>query len=224
MDKIKVLIIDEQAIFRTGIRYILSEDDTFDILECDLSSDPLSIIETNLPDIVLIGTRLTEQNWLELGKRITRYYPNTKVVMLTPDPNDEVIFEVIKTGAIACVNKNVLGGDLVNTLRLAINGKYPINEVLTTRPMLAKHVLTQFQEMASKAKLPDLLITPLTNREIQILNYVANGNTNKQIALLLQISEQTIKNHVSAILRKLNANDRAHAVLKAINQGLISVE
>ncbi len=94
-----------------------------------------------------------------------------------------------------------------------------------SRPTVARRVLRQFEEIASLGgKAMEILVAPLTSRETQILTYVANGNTNKQIASALQISEQTIKNHVSAILRKLNANDRAHAVVVAIRHGWISVE
>jgi DNA-binding NarL/FixJ family response regulator len=90
-----------------------------------------------------------------------------------------------------------------------------------TRPSVARHVLHQFQDMAS---LGENIVVLLTQRERQILTYVADGNTNKQIANILEISEQTIKNHVSAILRKLNANDRAHAVVLAFRRGFISLE
>jgi DNA-binding NarL/FixJ family response regulator len=93
-----------------------------------------------------------------------------------------------------------------------------------TRPVVAKHVLNEFQSLASLGRNMETIVAPLTVRERQILNHIANGNTNKQIARLLSISEQTIKNHVSAILRKLNANDRAHAVVLAIRHGLISAE
>jgi DNA-binding NarL/FixJ family response regulator len=94
-----------------------------------------------------------------------------------------------------------------------------------TRPTIARRVLRQFEEMANMGnKAMETIVAPLTSRETQILSYVANGNTNKQIASALQISEQTIKNHVSAILRKLNANDRAHAVVLAIRHGWISIE
>ena len=92
------------------------------------------------------------------------------------------------------------------------------------RPSVAKHVLQQFQDMAKLGEKANTVVAPLTQRERQILNYIADGNTNKQIARILKISEQTIKNHVSAILRKLNANDRAHAVVLAIKQGWIVVE
>jgi DNA-binding NarL/FixJ family response regulator len=83
---------------------------------------------------------------------------------------------------------------------------------------VARQVLHEFQDMAD---LGESIVAPLTHRERQILTYIADGNTNKQIANILNISEQTIKNHVSAILRKLNANDRAHAVVLAIRRGLI---
>jgi DNA-binding NarL/FixJ family response regulator len=87
--------------------------------------------------------------------------------------------------------------------------------------MVARHLLNQFQHMRRTV---EAVGTPLTSRETQILNYIADGNTNKQIANILQISEQTIKNHISAIFRKLNANDRAHAVVLAIRHGWISAE
>ena len=88
---------------------------------------------------------------------------------------------------------------------------------------MARHVLQQFQDVASLGSNIETIVAPLTKRETQILNHIADGKTNKQIARILQISEQTIKNHVSAILRKLNANDRAHAVVLAIRRGLISI-
>jgi DNA-binding NarL/FixJ family response regulator len=90
-----------------------------------------------------------------------------------------------------------------------------------TRPKVARQVLNQFRGMG---KTMEGIVAPLTNRETQILTYVAEGNSNKEIARILAISEQTIKNHVSAILRKLNANDRAHAVALALHSGWISPE
>jgi DNA-binding NarL/FixJ family response regulator len=91
-----------------------------------------------------------------------------------------------------------------------------------TRPKVAQRVLKQFEDISSMGRAIETVIAPLTRRETQILDYVAEGNTNKQIADILGISEQTIKSHVSAILRKLNANDRAHAVALAIRNGWIS--
>ncbi len=224
MDKTTVMVIDEQELFRTGVKQALSQYPGFEVLDCAPSEDTMKLIEATNPNIALLGCRLSTKNGLDLGKRIARYFPNTRVIVLSPDPDDEDLFEVIKTSAVACVNKNASAEELVSTIKQASHGEYPINETVMTRPSVARHVLKQFEEIAGMgSKAMETLVAPLTSREGQILTYVANGNTNKQIATALQISEQTIKNHVSAILRKLNANDRAHAVVVAIRHGWISV-
>lgn len=224
MNKTIVMIIDEEAFFRAGVRQVLSQQPDFEVLDCDPSEGPLEIIETNLPNVTLLGSALGAHNGLDLGRKIARYYPNTKVIMLSPNPDDEELFEVIKTAAVACLNRNTAAEELIHTIRRASRGEYPINESLMTRPKVARRVLEQFEDISSMGKALETIIAPLTRRETQILNYVAEGNTNKQIADILGISEQTIKSHVSAILRKLNANDRAHAVALAIRNGWISVK
>jgi DNA-binding NarL/FixJ family response regulator len=221
VDKIKVMIIDEQEFFRAGVRQVLSQQSDLEILDGPPNEDTLGLIEANLPNVALLGSDLAASSGLEMSREIARYYPNTKVIVLSPNPNDEELFEVIRTAAVACLSKNATAEELAGTIRRAYNGEYPINESLITRPKVATHVLNQFQHMSRTMK---AVAAPLTSRETQILEYVAEGNTNKQIAAILQISEQTIKNHVSAILRKLNANDRAHAVVLAIRHGWISAE
>ena len=221
MDKIKVMIIDEQALFRAGVRQTLSNQSDLEILECDPTQNALELIEANLPDVALLGSDLASLSGIELGRKIAQHYPNTKVIVLSPDPNDEELFEVIKTAAAACLSKKATAEELTSTIRRAHSGEYPINESLMIRPMVARHVLNQFQHMR---RTMEAVVAPITHRETQILSYIAEGNSNKQIASILQISEQTAKNHVSNILRKLNANDRAHAVVLAIRQGWISAE
>jgi DNA-binding NarL/FixJ family response regulator len=219
----KVMIIDEQAYFRAGVRQVLARQEDLEVVECDPGKNPLGFIEANLPDIALLGTDLATHSGLELGRKIARNFPNTKVIILSPDPNDEELFEVIRSSAVACLQKNSPSEDLLNVIRRASHGEYPINDSVINRPSIAKNVLREFQSMASLGDNMDTVVIPLTQRERQILTYVSDGNTNKQIAHILNISEQTIKNHVSAILRKLNANDRAHAVVLAIKNGWISI-
>jgi two-component system response regulator DegU len=221
MDRIKVMVIDEQALFRAGVRQTLSRQPDLEILECDPAQNALEMIEANLPDVALLGSDLTSLSGIDLGRKIAQYYPNTKVIVLSPDPNDEELFEVIKTAAAGCLSKKATADELANTIRRAHSGEYPINESLMTRPRVAKQVLNQFRGFT---KAMEGVAAPLTKRETQILTYVAEGNSNKEIARILTISEQTIKNHVSAILRKLNANDRAHAVALALRSGWISPE
>jgi len=223
VDKTKVMIIDEQAFFRAGVRQALSQQDDLEILECDPNHDTLGMIEANLPDVTLLGSDLATHSGLELGRKIARNFPNTRVIILSPDPSDEELFDVIRSAAVACLRKNSSATELIETIKRASRGEYPINESVITRPQVAKHVLRRFQDMASLGDNMDTIVALLTQREKQILSYIAEGNTNKKIAHILRISEQTIKNHVSAILRKLNANDRAHAVVLAIRQGWISI-
>jgi len=233
MRKTTVMIVDSQPFFRAGVLQALSQDglsESIEAIECDPGEDDgeaISQIEANSPDIVLLDIGYPFLNGLELGKKIARSFPGTGVVMLSANPHDDddELFEVIKTGAVAYLrSRHCKPLELADTIRRASNREYPINEAVTSRPKVAWRVLRQFQDMASVGKSLEEITTPLTPKEVQILTHVAEGNSNKRIAGILGISEQTIKNHVSAILRKLNANDRAHAVFIAIRNGLISVQ
>ena len=224
MNGITIIIIDKQAFFRAGMGQALSQQSEFKILDCDPAQEPLELIEANSPAVALLDIDFPTLSGLELSRKIARYHPNTRVVILSPNHNDEELFEVIKTGAVAYLNKNTTAEELVKIISRACRGEYPINDSLIARPKVAEHVLKQFQDIVSMGKTMETLTAPLTHRETQILNYVAEGNSNKQIARILEISEQTIKNHVSSILRKLNANDRAHAVALAMRNGWILAE
>ena len=231
MRKICIMIIDSQPFFRSGVRQALSEaEDIMDILECDPSEDgtnTMAQIAANSPDVVLLDIGYPFLNGLELSKKIGRHFPGTRVVMLSanPEDSDDELFEVIKTGAVAYLkSKQCPPAELIETIKRASKGEYPINDSVSSKPRVAWRVLRQFQDMASMGKTMEEITAPLTSKEIQILTHIAEGNSNKQIANLLGISEQTIKNHVSAILRKLNANDRAHAVFLAIRNGWISTQ
>jgi DNA-binding NarL/FixJ family response regulator len=224
MNFINILIIDRSQIFRAGLCQELSSQQDFRLLDCDPTQDVLKIIESHYVNIALIDIDNPIAKGLELAKKIIRHYPNTGVIMLSPYFNDDELFETIKIGAIAYADKGFSIKDLTAIIRRANRGEYVINDSLLLRPAVAERVLKQFQEIASLDLIPDKMTTPLTQREIQILHYIANGNTNKEVAHILGISDQTIKNHVSAILRKLNANDRAHAVALAMQHHWISVD
>jgi len=230
MHKIVVMIIDSEPFFRAGLRQALSQQDGLEILECDPEAGgktAIAQITASSPDVALLDIGYPTLLGLDLGKKIARSFPATKVVMLSANPNedDDELFEVIKSGAVAYLrSKDCTPTTLVETIRRASHGEYPINDSVSSRPKVAWRVLRQFQDLAAMGMTIEDITTPLTSKEVQILNHIAEGNTNKRIASLLGISEQTIKNHVSAILRKLNANDRAHAVFLALRNGWISIE
>ena len=223
-DKIIVMTIDRLAFFRAGLRQVLSEQADFELVDCDPDEDILGIIEAKTPDVLLLDINYPSLSGLDLSRKLVRRYPSTRVVILSPEPNDEQLFEVAKTGAVAYLDKNATVEELTETIRRAYYGEYPINDSLVAAPRVAERVLKQFQSMVSMERTTEGVLARLTPRETQILNHIADGKSNKQIANILQISERTIKNHVSAILRKLNANDRTHAVALAIRRGWICFE
>ncbi len=224
MDKITVMVVDKQAFFRSGVCQTLSEQPDFEVSDCDPAENPAGVIEANPPNVLLLDIDFPSLNGLELCRRIARHCPTVRIVMLSSNPSDEQLFEVVKTGAAAYLGKDTTSEELVRIITEVQRGRYPINESLVSRPRVAENVLRQFQAMALMGKSMESVVAPLTLRETQILSYIAEGYSNKQIAYTLQISEQTIKNHVSSILRKLNANDRAHAVVLAIRHGWITAE
>ena len=222
--EVTIAIIDRSKLFRAGVCQILSAQRDFRIIDCDPDQEPLKFIDANCVDVVLLDIDSPISEGLELGRSIVKYYPNTRVIFLSSCFDDEELFETIKTGAVAYIDKRASTEELVNTIRRASRGEYPINNSLMTRPVIAQRVIRQFQEMVTMGPVMEKVAVPLTSREIQILNYIANGNSNKQTAVAVGISEQTIKNHVSAILRKLNANDRAHAVALAVRNQWVAVD
>ncbi len=225
MDKIVVTIVDKQALFRVGVCHALSQQPDFEVFECSPDKNPIALIQSRLPGVLLLTIDYPFLKGLALARKIALHCPATKIIVLARNPDDNQLFEIIKTGAVAYLDKSVTAEELTKVIRQVSRGEYPINDSVLARPEVAISVLRQFQNMHGiNEETIENIVAPLTPRETQILNCIAGGNSNKQIASILQISEQTAKNHVSNILRKLNANDRAHAVVLAIRQGWILAE
>ena len=222
-NKIRVFIVSRQFLFRQGIEHSLSSMEDIEISGAtEVNDKVLSAIDTLPPDVALVDIDGSTDDSLTLAHKIRQRSPNIGVIVLASDPNDTQLFRVLKAQAAAYLSKEITADQLVDTVRRVARGEHPINESLTTRPKVAEQVLQQFQELSWRSE-TEAFISPLTPREMEILNYIAQGYFNKEIAVKLGISEQTIKNHVTSILRKLNANARTEAVVVAIKQGLISL-
>ena len=223
MNKTQVIIISQQLLFRQGIELALSAmKDVTISATAEVNDEVLSIIDTLPPDVALVDIDALNDSGLKLARKIKQRLPTIGVIVLTSNPEDAQLFQALKAQAVAYLSKEVNPDELIHTIRRVARGEHPINENLTSRPKLAEQVLHQFQELSWRSE-TEGFIAPLTPREMEILNYIAQGYLNKQIAAELDISEQTIKNHVTSILRKLNANARTEAVVVAIKQGLISL-
>jgi len=223
VNMIQVFIISQQSLFQQGIELSLSGVEDIGISgNIEVNDKALSAIDTLPPDVALVDIDGPSDDGLNLAHRIKQRSPNIGVILLTSNPNDAQLFQALKAQAVAYLSKEVTADQLVDIIRRVSRGEHPINESLTTHPKLAEQVLNQFQELYWRSE-AEAFLSPLTPRETEILDYIAKGFLNKQIAAELGISEQTIKNHVTSILRKLNANARTEAVVVAIKQGLITL-
>lgn len=217
-----IFIVDKQVIYRQGLVQMLSAYGDLEVIgESAYLSDIYEQVESFPPDIVMVDIDLPSLSGLGMVRQIANRCPGVASMVLSPSPDDDQLFQTIKSGASAFMSKDATADELVDTLRRVSRREYPINDSLLQRPTAAKKVLNLFQNLA----LRDMgsLMTPLSQREMEILRYVAEGNANKRIANALNISEQTIKNHITSIMRKLNANDRTHAVVLAIRNGWLNV-
>jgi len=223
-NKIQVFVVSQQSLFQQGIEHSFSDIDDIAISGVTgVSEEVLKAIDNLPPDVALLDIDGPSENGLDLARKIKQRSPNIGVIVLTSSTDDNQLFLALKAQAVAYLSKEVTADQLIEIVRRVAKGEHPINESLTARPKVAEHVLQQFQELSSRSE-AEAFISPLTPREIEILQYIAQGYLNKQIAAELGISEQTIKNHVTSILRKLNANARTEAVVVAIKQGLISID
>ncbi len=220
--KIKVVIADQQPMFRKGLEYFLSQaDDITIIAEASTEGDLVNAAVTQIPDVVLLDISLASDG-MDLARVVKQHVPSVAVIIISPDPNDAGLFNAIKARAAGYVSRNIASVELINIIRRAAKGEYPLNDTFLSQPKVAAQVLEQFQDF-SWGKGVESFVSPLTPRETEILSYMAKGYLNKQIASTLDISEQTIKNHVTSILRKLDANARTQAVITAVRRGIISL-
>ena len=222
-NKIRILIVSQQVLFRQGLELAFSSIKDAELLgNADFNNGIALAIDESPPDVAIIDIDGISDSDLMLARRMKQRLPSIGVVMLTSNPNSTQLFQALKVQAAAYLSKEVNADELIDTIRRVARGEHPINESVTAQPNVADQVLKQFQELSWQRESEDI-ISPLTPREKEILNYVAQGYLNKQIAVVLDISEQTIKNHVTSVLRKLNANARTEAVVLGIKQGIISI-
>jgi DNA-binding NarL/FixJ family response regulator len=163
-------------------------------------------------------------NGLEVARALKRRQPQAGVIILTMHQDDEQLFNAIRAGASAYCTKDIEPEQLIDVITRVARGEYLINEMVLSRPFVASRVLDQFRELSRLDRTSSGLFSPLTPREIEILDCVARGYSNKEIAQALNISDQTVKNHITSILRKLAVNDRTQAVIYALRHGWIKLE
>jgi two-component system NarL family response regulator len=202
----RLLLIDDHFVVRSGLSASLSlEPDIEIVAEADSGEQALSAYTTHLPDIVLMDLQLPGISGIEATLKILAAHPSARILIFSTFARDEEIHRALRAGALGYLQKSASRPDLLKA----------ISTVAAGRQSLPPDIAVRLQERLTR---PD--ITP---RELEILTLVTRGNANKEIAATLGIAEDTIKQHVSRILQKLNVNDRAQATAEAIRLGLLSV-
>jgi DNA-binding NarL/FixJ family response regulator len=221
-ERVRILIVDDHALYRVGIRNILEREPDLEIVaEADDARTALDASFATNPDVILMDLSLPSPGGIETTQRVKRELPSAAIVVLSTEEDEDALFEAIKAGAAAFILKDIAPEDLVMIIRRVVAGEYLINDKVFSKPAVASRVLKEFRELAFYGQEAAPIFAPLSPREVEILDNIAQGMTNKQVAYALSISEQTVKNHMSSILRKLSVNDRTQAVVYAMRQGWI---
>jgi DNA-binding NarL/FixJ family response regulator len=222
MSKTTIVLVDDHPLFRQGLRRVLeSEEDLEVIMEIADGEEALRLIKQLTPHVVIMDINLPHMNGLQVTRELKQIVPEVAVIMLTAYHDDEQIFHAVRAGAAAYFPKDVTPRRLIEAVRQVSRGNYVIDDEVLDKPEVATWLLSQFDKVAYVDGLPNEMFAPLSPREMEILQHIARGQSNKEVAYELGISRQTVKNHMTSILRKLAVNDRTQAALYAVRRGWI---
>ncbi len=203
---VRVFLLDDHEIVRTGLRSLLtSTDDLVVVGEAGTTAEALAQIPVLLPDVCILDVRLPDGSGVEVCREIRSEFPQTACIMLTSYADDEALFAAIMAGASGYVLKQVGGTSLVDDVRRAAAGESLLDPALTDR------VLKRLREGPEE----EPLLASLTHQERRILDLIAEGHTNRQIAEVMYLAEKTVKNYVSNLLTKLGMERRTQAAAYA---------
>jgi len=214
---ITILLVDDQALFREGLRTLLSVQTDLKVIgEAANGEEALRVATQKRPDVVLMDLQMPVLDGVAATRRLRSVHPDSKVIVLTTFDDDDYVFEGLRAGAVGYLLKDAPSEKLVEAIRAAANGESFL------QPSVASKVIAEFTRLTDKReKNNNVLVEPLSGRELEILALIAKGDSNKEIAAALLIAEGTVKNHVTSILGKLAVRDRTQAVLKGLELGLI---
>ena len=212
-EQISILVADDHPIVREGLRTFLELQEDMQVVgEAVDGEDAVAKTLELLPDIVLMDLAMPGVDGIEATRRIKSASPATKVIALTSFTDDDMVFPAVKAGASGYLLKDMDPKDLADAIRTVSNGEALLH------PSVAAKLMKEMADGGSES-----IEHTLTNREVEVLQAIARGMSNKEIANDLVLSEKTVKTHVSNILQKLHLADRTQAALYAVKEGLVDL-
>jgi len=212
---IRVLIVDDHTIVRKGIRALLAEIEGIEVVgEADNGQEAVTQAETLHPDVILMDLAMPKMDGIEATRQIKASQPESRILVMTSFAADDKVFPAIKAGALGYLLKESTPEDLVQAIHQIHRGESSLH------PTIARKVLQEITHPSDRPPTPN----PLTEREAEVLRLVAQGLSNQDIARKLNISDPTVRTHVSNILSKLHLATRIQAALYALREGLVSLD
>ncbi len=212
---IRVLVVDDHAIVRKGVRALLAEVEEIEVVgEASEGEEAIELVDRLHPDVIMMDLVMPKMDGIEAISKITAKYPDARILALTSFANDDKVFPAIKSGAIGYLLKDSDPDELIPAIRQVYRGEPSMH------PSIARKLLQELSQPSGNPPTPD----PLTERELEVLRLVAKGVDNQQIASHLHVAEVTVRTHVSHILSKLHLANRVQATLYALKEGLVSLE
>ncbi len=212
---IRVLIVDDHTIVRKGIRALLAEIEGMEVVgEADNGQEAVAQAETLHPDVILMDLAMPKMDGIEATRQIKASQPESRILVMTSFAADDKVFPAIKAGALGYLLKESAPEDLVQAIHQIHRGESSLH------PTIARKVLQEITHPSDRPPTPN----PLTEREDEVLRLVAQGLSNQDIARKLNISDPTVRTHVSNIMSKLHLATRIQAALYALREGLVALD
>jgi DNA-binding NarL/FixJ family response regulator len=224
-DVIRVIVIEREPLYRRGLVAALETMDGVEVAgSADSAETGYRLADESAAGVALVGTSLADAPGLVFAGEMRRRFPAISTIVLAANESDDELFSAIRAGASAYSGRDISEDALLELVRRSATGEYVINEQLLSKPYVAARVLDQFRNTTVVDAALTNAFMPLTDRELEILRKVSDGMTNAEIGYALGISAQTVKNHVTSILRKLAVNDRTQAVVTALRRGWLTID
>ncbi|MEX1162337.1 MAG: response regulator transcription factor [Nitriliruptor sp.] len=219
VDPIRTLIADDHELFRRGLRMVLDDEVDIDVIgEAGDGEAAVAMAREHAPDVVVMDVRMPVRSGIEAARSIKEELPGTKILVLTISDEEDDLYEAIKAGANGYLLKEISIDEIGHAVRSVNGGQSLIS------PSMASKLLDEFAAMIKKDEEKEQVPAPrLTPREMEVLQHVAQGMNNREIARTLFISENTVKNHVRNILEKLHLHSRMEAVVYAVREKLLEI-
>jgi DNA-binding NarL/FixJ family response regulator len=225
VSKITVVVVDDHPLFRQGVVDAFSLESDLEVIgQAERGDEALDLIRALQPQIAVLDVNLPGLNGQQVMRQVVAERLPTRAVLLTAYHDPEQVVHALRGGAAAYLSKDVQPEALVAALRLVAAGQFVVGQQVMDPPELERWLAINAPSASLSGDEPGETYSPLSGREMQVLAGIARGLSNKEIAGQLAISHQTVKNHVTALLRKLGVEDRTQAVLYALKRGWVRLD